>query len=121
MRQKIGYFDLQPKKIRASDGMATILSHELDAFAGNRIDYGSLGLVRCLGHVCNAVLVDDKTEWLWLRDSSPNLKRIKKLGIYDFADAEQCRSCIQSALQLSRYSLSDLVVYVCLLDKGNFN
>ena len=102
--------------------MATIQSHELDAFAGDRKDYGSLSLVRCLGHVCNAVLVDDKTEWLWLRDSSQYLKlRIRKLGIYDYADAEQCRSCIQSALQLSRYSLSDLVVYVCLLDKRNFN
>ena len=102
--------------------MASIQSHELDAFAGDRKDYGSLGLVRCLGHVCNAGLVDDETEWLWLRDSSSNLKnRIKKLGIYDFADAEQCRSCIQSALQLSRYSLSDLVVYVCLLDKGSLS
>ena len=98
--------------------MQEIQNAQLAAFSGERNDYGSLGFIRCLGIACNGTLIEDETEWRWFHDMSPGLKkRLISLGIYEFADAEMCRRCLSSALSLPRYSLSDLVVFVCLLGK----
>ena len=107
------------KTFRVSACMKVIKDSELDAFRGDKNDYGGLGLVRCLGIACRGTLIDDTVEWDWFKDMSDGLKiRLRSLGIYEYDDAERCRSCLQSSLSLTQYSLSDLVVFVCLLDKS---
>jgi hypothetical protein len=61
-------------KFRASACMKIIKNSELDAFRGDKNDYGGLGLVRCLGIACRGTLIDDEIEWQYFRDMSDGLK-----------------------------------------------
>ena len=77
-----------------------------------------MGLIRCLGIVFECTLIDDEIEWSWLRCTSTDIEaRLKSLGLYEYVEAERCRRCLEASLKLSQYSFSDLVVFVCLLDR----
>ena len=91
---------------------------KIDAFRGGKTDYGSMGLIRCLGIVFERTLIDDEIEWTWLRRCSTGVTaRLRSLGLYEYVDAEPCRRSLQASLKLSKYSLPGLVVFVCLLDR----
>ena len=98
--------------------MQSLRACKIKAFRGGKTDYGSMGLIRCLGIVFESTMVDDEIEWTWLRQTSKGIAaRLQSLGLYECGDAERCRQCLQASLKLSQYSLSDLVVFVCLLDR----
>ena len=91
---------------------------KVEAFKGGVSDYGSLGFIRCLGLAFESTMIDNEEEWMWLRDMSRGIKRrLQTLGIYEYEEAQTCRKCLQASLTLTEYSLSDLVVFACLVDK----
>ena len=106
------------KLFRVSTCMKLLQECNIDACRGGANDYGSMGLIRCLGIVFESNLIDDEIEWAWLRRCSTGVTaRLRSLGLYEYVDAERCRRCLQASLKLSQYSLSDLVVFVCLLGR----
>ena len=112
---------LKNTKFKCSECMAALRNSEngpVEAFKAKKGDYGSLGFVRSIGEAFGKKIDDDEDEWNYLRAMSAGIKgRLKKLGLYKYSDAEECRACLQSAVRVANYSLSDLIVYVCLLDK----
>ena len=98
--------------------METLKDCKIKAFRGDKTDYGSMGLIRCLGIVFECTLIDDEIEWSWLRCTSTDIEaQLKSLGLYEYVDAERCRRCLQASLKLPQYSFSGLVVFLCLLDR----
>ena len=78
----------------------------------------SLGFIRCLGLAFQSTMIDSEQEWRWLRDMSTGIKRrLQTLGIYEYEEAQTCRKCLQASLTLTEYSLYDLVVFACSVDK----
>ena len=108
---------LDARNFKVSDCATVLEQGRIDAFKG--ADYGSLGFIRCFGLALNKVMIENEQEWRYLRQMSWGIKvRLQKLGLYAYSEAEKCRSCLQSSLSLRQYSLSDLVVFVCLIDKA---
>ena len=91
---------------------------KLEAFKGGASVYGSLGFIRSLGLAFHTTMVDNEQEWRWLRDMSTGIRRrLQTLGIYEYEEAQTCRKCLQASLTLTEYSLYDLVVFACSVDK----
>ena len=103
---------------QASVCMKIMQEAKVEAFRGGASDYGSLGFIRCLGLAFESTMIDNEEEWMWLRDMSRGIKRrLQTLGIYEYEEAQTCRKCLRASLTLTEYSLSDLVVFACLVDK----
>ena len=94
------------KLFRVSTCMKLLQECKIDAFRGGKTDYGSMGLIRCLGIVFESKLMDDEIEWTWLRRCSTGVTaRLRSLGLSEYVDAERRRRCLQASLKLSQYNL----------------
>ena len=110
---------LAKQPFRVSDAMLVLDCKKLlKGLAGKKHNYGSIGFIRCLAESFCIPMCNDDLEWVYLRSMSSGLaQRIRKLGSWDYCDASKCRLALVASASLSTYSLSDMVVFVCLVDK----
>jgi hypothetical protein len=91
---------------------------DLKSYTGEDASYATLGLVRLLGLMYNKKFEDSKPDWSKMRRMSGAMgEKLKTMGLYEHTDAIECRNALRKVLKLSDYSLSDLIIFVCLLPK----
>jgi hypothetical protein len=111
---------LATRPFRVSDAMTVLdCSKPLRGLSGKKHNYGSIGFIRCLAEAFSTTMCNDETEWLYLRSMSAGLAvRIRSLGLWEYGNASRCRLALAASTQCTTYSLSDMVVFVCLVDKS---
>ena len=85
-------------------------------YAGRRGRYTFIRILRTLLSIYHIEPMDSEEDWKTLRTMSCYVKaKLIKLNINTYAAALQVRDHMRSALQNDRYSLNDLMTYVCLV------
>jgi len=89
---------------------------DLESYKGEDTIYATLGLVRLLGLMYGKKFEDSPSDWKKMSRMSLGVrKKLDILGLQEHADAIECRNHLRQTLKLCDYSLSDLIVFVCLL------
>ena len=90
----------------------------LSSYTGADSSYATLGLIRLIGLMAGKKIEDSPEDWKKMSRMSIEVRnKLKELGLFDHGEAIKCRNHLRQALTLRDYTLSDLVIFVCLLPK----
>jgi hypothetical protein len=104
--------------------IASLLSEledaELQAYSGSKRQYASVRFARMLIHCSGCTFADTEDDWDILRSMTKHVSdTAKAFGIFHYADALVMRNAMRKRKAGLRshklYSLSDLVIYMCLI------
>ena len=85
-------------------------------YSGRRGRYTSIRFLRTLLNIYHIEPMDSEEDWKTLRTMSCHVKaKLTKFNINTYAAALRVRDLMRSALQNNRYSLNDLITFVCLV------
>ena len=104
--------------IEVADALEIIDDANLSTFDGQRC-YKNVRLIRALCLLMNKPMKDTVASWVILRSmSSSESEKLKSYGVYSYERAIQFRDSLRSRLNGPRYTLNDLVCFVCLVDSS---
>ena len=90
----------------------------MKAYSGKKTQYSSVRFVRMLVHVSQGRFADTVDDWVILRAMSPHVKTaVRHYGLERHDDAVAMRDAMRRSNPSVKggYSLSDLVIFLCLL------
>lgn len=110
-------------------GLGQLLSElenaNLESYTGNKMHYASVRFMRSLMHTSHTKFADSEGDWDIFRSMTKHVKeQIHAFGIDRYRDAIAMRNSMRQACRtagrgyshrLIGYSLSDLVIFVCLI------
>jgi hypothetical protein len=91
---------------------------KMTAYSGSDTQYASVRFVRMLVHVSGKSFADSLEDWRILRSMSPHVRgAVLHYGLQRHEDAVAMRDAMRrsNGSAAGKYSLSDLVIYLCLL------
>ncbi|CAK0875546.1 unnamed protein product [Prorocentrum cordatum] len=105
-----------PSPFSVKAGMDIMREGGLHSMRGDNDAYGCLGVLRLLASVLHENnFADSGPDWDELRAVSKGVQeKLKSLQLWEHKDAVSARNSLRIVLRNRRYSLSDLVCFVCL-------
>ena len=105
-----------PSPFSVKAGMDIMREGGLHSMRGDNDAYGCLGVLRLLASVLHENnFADSEPDWLELRAMSKGVQeKLKSFQLWEHKDAVSARNTLRKVLNSRRYSLSDLVCFVCL-------
>ena len=77
--------------------------------------YSSVGLCRGLVVAQDKNLEENASTWQYLQSMTVAVQtKVRALGLETYSEAREACAALKEALGVTRYGLSDLVMYVCL-------
>jgi len=104
------------KKVSITSLLSTLEEAGLSAYSGKKTQYASVRFVRMLIHCSGCSFADTEEDWEILRKMSKHVSDVvRDYGIERYEDALAMRNAMRSRSRRTKYSFSDLVIFICLL------
>ena len=109
---------LEENTISVAAIMGSLEDVGMKAYTGAKSSYASIGWVRVLAIMFNRKFIDCQLDWKYFRGMSCNIgEKLSALGLFEYDAAIACRNALRQKLRQPKYSLTDLIVYVCLMKR----
>ena len=115
---KLGKLYNREDSIEVADALEIIDDANLSTFDGQRC-YKNVRLIRALCLLMNKPMKDTVESWKILRSMSASVsEKLKSYGAFSYEGAMKFRDSLRSRLNEPRYTLNDLVCFVCCIDSA---